>query len=85
LNDALLVPVIDVPVKLVLAEVVLEQAGLFESPVLPYLRMIVRPIEGVELGCGEFERWMLQALRQRSIASRSRVDYVLRFLHQHPP
>jgi hypothetical protein len=26
-----------------------------------------------------------QALRQRSIASRSRRDYVLAFLHEHPP
>ena len=90
LNDAPLVPVVDVPVvdvpvKLVLGEVVLDEAGLFASPMLPYLRMIVRVVEGLELGCRELVRWLLQALRQRSIASRSRVDYVLRFLNEHPP
>jgi len=79
------VPVVDVPVKLVLGEVVLDEAGLFASPMLPYLRMIVRVVEGLELGCRELVRWLLQALRQRSIASRSRVDYVLRFLNEHPP
>jgi hypothetical protein len=97
-SDSPVVPVVDrqtvdvplpdeLPVKLelVLGEVVLDEAGLFASPMLPYVRMIVRVVEGLELGCGELVRWLLQVLRQRSIASRSRVDYVLRFLNEHPP
>jgi len=71
--------------ELVLGGVVLDEAGLFGSLMLPYLRMLVRLIDGIELGLQELVGLLRQALRQRSIAFRSRGDYVLRFLHEHPP
>jgi hypothetical protein len=77
----------ELPVKLelVLGGVVLDEAGLLESPMMPYLRMMVRLAEGIRLSCRELGDLLRRALRQRSIASRSRTDYVLRFLNQHPP
>ena len=83
--DVLLPDELPVKLELALGGVVLDEAGLFESSMLSYLRMVVRLVEGLELGCGELVRWLRQALRQRSIAFRSRGDYVLRFLNQHPP
>lgn len=55
------------------------------SPLLPYLRTVVRLIEGISLTGQELVRLLLRALRQRSLAFQSRLDYVLRFLHEHPP
>jgi hypothetical protein len=55
------------------------------SPLLPYVRMVVSLIEGVPRTCQELVRLLRQALRQHSFAFRRRTDYVLRFLHQHPP
>lgn len=63
----------------------LNQASLRKSRMLPYVRMVVSLIEGIELSCQEIALLLGQALRQHSIASRSRSQYVLRFLHQHPP
>ena len=52
---------------------------------LPYVGMIVSLLEGLRLGRQELLQLLLASLRQHSIAYRSRTDYVLRFLHQHPP
>ena len=76
---------LSVKLELVLGGVVLDEAGLLESPMMPYLRMMVRLAEGIRLSCRELGDLLRRALRQRSIASRSRTDYVLRFLNQHPP
>ena len=72
-------------VELRLDGVVLDESSVVNSRMLPYLRMVVRLIEGIRLTCQELARLLRQALRQRSLAFRRRVDYVLRFLHQHPP
>jgi hypothetical protein len=74
-----------VTVKLRLEGVVLEESTLASSPMLPYVRMIVSLIEGVELTCEEVVSLLRRSMRQRSIARRRRIDYVLGFLHQHPP
>src|SRR5487761_1316846 len=55
------------------------------SAVLPYLRMMVSLIEGVPFAVEELLALLRQGLRQHSIASRRRTDYVLCFLRQHPP
>jgi hypothetical protein len=73
------------PVELRLAEVVLDEARVTRSPLLPYVRMVVSLIEGFRLTCQELVRLLLRALRQHSFAFRRRTDYVLRFLHEHPP
>lgn len=72
-------------VELHLDGVVLDESSVVNSPLLPYLRMVVSLIEGIRLTCQELVRLLRQALRQRSLAFRRRIDYVLRFLHQHPP
>ena len=52
---------------------------------LPYVRMIVCLIERIELSYPELMLLLRQAMRQHSIAKRTRTEYVLRFLHEHPP
>jgi len=75
------------PVKeeLRLEDVVLDAARVRKSPMLPYVRMLVNLIEGIRLRCEELVELLIRALRQHSIALQRRTDYVLRFLHQHPP
>ena len=63
----------------------LDESSLANSPILPYVRMVVCLIEGVELTCREVVRLLRQAMRQHSIAHAERTGYLLCFLHQHPP
>ena len=62
-----------------------DEASLTNSPLLPYVRMVVSLIEGVRLTCRELVELLLRAQRQHRFALRSRIDYVRRFLHEHPP
>ena len=71
--------------ELPLEGVVLDESSVAKSRMLPYLRMVVGLIEGIHLSLNELIDLLCQALRQRSIAPCRRVDYVLAFLHQHPP
>jgi hypothetical protein len=66
-------------------DVVLDGASVANSPVLPYVRMVVSLIEGVEFTCREVVHLLRRTLRQHSIGAGSRVDYLLSFLHWHPP
>jgi hypothetical protein len=52
---------------------------------LPYVRMVASLIEGIEFSYEELVQLLRQAMRQHSFAKRTRSDYVLRFLHEHPP
>ena len=63
----------------------LDESTLAHSPMLPYVRMLVRLIDGVKLTCREVLAVLRESLRQRSIGVRRRIDYILGFLHQHPP
>jgi hypothetical protein len=72
-------------VELQLEDLVLSESTLRTSPMLPYVGMIVNLLEGIHLRRHELLERLLQSLRQHSIAYRTRTDYVLRFLHQHPP
>jgi hypothetical protein len=74
-----------VTVELRLDGVVLDESSLAESLMLPHVRMIVSLIEGIELSCRDVVRLLRRAMRQHSIASRSRINYVLGFLNEHPP
>jgi hypothetical protein len=76
---------LDVKVELQLDQVTLRRSSLAASPMLPYVRMIIHLIDGVWLELNELVDLLSQAMRQRSIAFRRRTDYVLAFLHQHPP
>lgn len=74
-----------VDIELDLNGVVLDEASIVNSPMLPYIRTLIWMIEGIRLSCVEVVGWLRQVLRQRSMAYRPRREYVLRFLHQHPP
>jgi hypothetical protein len=65
--------------------VVLDAESVRNSPMLPYVRMLMNLIEGIRLPGEELVELLIQALRQHSIAYRRRADYVLCFLHEHPP
>jgi len=72
-------------VELRLEGVVLHEASLRKSRMLPYVRMVVSLIEGIEFSYQQIVLLLRWALRQHSIATRPRSQYVLRFLHEHPP
>ena len=63
----------------------LDEPALARSSMLPYVRMLVRLIDGVKLTCRQVLVVLRESLRQRSIGVRRRIDYILGFLHQHPP
>jgi hypothetical protein len=65
--------------------VALDESSLTTSPMLPYVRMVVGLIEGVELDRREVVALLRQAMRQHRIGQRRGMDYVLGFLHQQPP
>ena len=73
------------PVTLRLDGVVLDESTVSASPMLPYVRMMVSLIEGVELSCRDVLHVLLRSMRQHSIGARRRIDYVLGFLNKHPP
>jgi hypothetical protein len=74
-----------VTIELRLEGVVLDESSLVRSPMLPYVRMVVSLIEGVELSCREVFALLRQAMRQHSFGARRRMDYILGVLYQHPP
>jgi len=65
--------------------VVLDESSLANSPMLPYVRMVVSLIEGVEFTCREVVHLLRQTLRQHRIGAGRGTDYLLGFLHRHPP
>ena len=74
-----------VPLELDLDGVVLDESSIVNSPMLPYIRTLIWILDGIRLSHVEVVQWLRQVLRQRSMAYRPRRDYVLHFLHQHPP
>ncbi len=76
---------LSVKVELQLDGVVLDDSSLVNSRILPYVRMVTSLIEGIYIDLNEILAALQQAMRQHSIATRSRTDYALCFLHQHPP
>jgi hypothetical protein len=72
-------------IELDLEGVILDESSVVNSPMLPYIRTLIWIIDGIRLSHVEVAAWLREVLRQRSIACRSRREYVLRFLHQHPP
>ena len=65
--------------------VILRASTLADSAMLPYVRMILRLIEGVQFSRRQLVEWLRRAVRQHRLADRTRAEYVLHFLHQHPP
>lgn len=65
--------------------VMLDASSVARSGMLPYVRMVVGLIDGIRLSLREVVELVCRVLRQRSINARRRIDYVLAFLHRHPP
>ena len=63
----------------------LDEPTLRNSRVLPYVLMVASVIEGRTIHREELVAALRKTMRQRSIGRRPRREYVLRFLHQHPP
>jgi len=76
---------LSVAIELELDGVVVDESSVVNSPMLPYIRTLIWMIDGIRLSCAEVVQWLREVLRQRSMAYRPRREYVLRFLHQHPP
>jgi hypothetical protein len=74
-----------VKVELPLEGVVLDEASVVSSPMLPYVRMVAGLIEGRSVSERELVEALLKTMIQRSMARRTRSRYVLHFLHRHPP
>jgi hypothetical protein len=81
------VPPATVPpkIELRLGGVVLDEPTVRTSPLLPYVLTVVNLLEGLRLDLRELVGLLLALLRQRSMGLRRRRDYVLEYLHQHPP
>ena len=71
--------------ELRVGDVVLDRSSLSRSRLLPYVGLLVRLIDGLELSRLELLERLERSLRQRRSASRSRREYVLEYLHRHPP
>jgi hypothetical protein len=71
--------------QLTLDSFTLDEATLVKSPLLPYLAMVARVIEGRTIRADELLSLLLQSMRQRSFDRLPRREYVLHFLKQHPP
>lgn len=70
---------------LLLEDLVLDDSTLANSPVLPYVQMVASLIERRTISRAELIAALRQSMRQRSFDRRPRREYVLRYLHQHPP
>lgn len=68
-----------------LAGLVLDEASVVNSPILPYVRMVVSLIVEETVSKDQLVADLLKIMRQRSIDNRTRPRYVSRFLNQHPP
>jgi len=71
--------------ELSLGGLVLDEASVVNSLMLSYLAMVASLIEGRSVGEDELVDALLKMMRQRSMDSLTRTQYVLRFLNQHPP
>jgi len=73
------------PVAARLEGVLLDEASLPHSPMVPYVRMVVSLIEGREFTCQEVVQRLRRTLRQHRIGAREQNGYLRGFLHEHPP
>jgi hypothetical protein len=70
---------------LLLEGLLLDESTLLNSRILPYVVMVTSIIEGRTIGRDELVTALRKRMRQRSIGSQARREYVLRYLNQHPP
>ena len=70
---------------LLLEGVLLNAASVTNSSMLSYLQMVASVIEGRTIGRNELIQALLTTMRQRSLSTRPRIEYVLDYLNRHPP
>ena len=63
----------------------LQESDVARSLMIPYVQTLFRLIDGVRMTPDQVVRLLQGRFRQRSIARRTRIAYVLSFLQQHPP
>jgi len=63
----------------------LDESTLVSSPILPYVLMVASIIERRTISRDELIAALRQRMRQRSFDRRPRREYVLHYLHEHPP
>lgn len=63
----------------------LSERTLVHSSMWSYLVMLVQVIEGQTMPRAALLAWLRTSLRQRSIGRAIRREYVLQYLHEHPP
>lgn len=63
----------------------LDDNSIVNSALLPYVVMVVSLIEDRTVSCDELIAALRKNMRQHSIGRRSRRQYVLDYLNQHPP
>jgi len=78
-------PAVWEPLPLNLDGLVLEESTLASSRVLPYVRMLVSVLEGEAISHEQLIAALRTRIRQRSIGRLPPREYVLHYLHQHPP
>jgi hypothetical protein len=83
--DDALPPEMELKLEFRLSGIVLDETSLENASLLAYLRMIVNQIEGTKRSQDELVDLLHQSMRQHSLSRRTKIAYVLRFLHQHPP
>ena len=71
--------------RLLLEGVLLNEASVMNSPMLSYLRMVASVLEGRAIGRNELVQALLTTMRQRSLNTRPRIEYVLDYLNRNPP
>ena len=72
-------------VALLLEGLLLDEATLVSSHILPYVLMVASVIERRTISRDELVAALRKRMRQRSIGGQARREYVLRYLNQHPP
>ncbi len=73
------------PIEIRVGGVILDTVTLLNSRLRSYVRMLAQLVDGVDLSRDQMIDLLRQAMRQHSMANRRSVDYVLGFLHRHPP
>ena len=71
--------------ELALEGMVLDESDVATSPVLPYVRRVIRLLEGVELACAEVVELLHAVMRQHRIGRQTTIPYASFFPQQHPP
>ena len=56
-----------------------------DAEIVEHVRVVTSLIEGVEVSREEVLAMLERAVRQRRIGRERRIDYVLRWLEEHPP